>query len=65
MEVMEVTEIEQIQKMWKNFQGCKIIWQIQIKNPLHTKKMKKRYIELKVILNTFGVNITELDYIKE
>lgn len=38
MEVMEVTEIEQIQKMWKNFQGCKIIWQIQIKNPLHTKK---------------------------
>ena len=29
------------------------------------KKMKKRYIELKVILATFGVNLTELDYIKE
>ena len=29
------------------------------------KKMKKRYIELKVILTTFGVNLTELDYIKE
>ena len=29
------------------------------------KKMKKRYIELKVILTAFGVNLTELDYIKE
>lgn len=29
------------------------------------KAMKERYIELKVILTTFGVNITELDRIKE
>lgn len=29
------------------------------------KKMKRRYIELKVILTASGVNITELDIIKE
>ena len=28
-------------------------------------KMKKRYIELKVILTATGINLTELDYIKE
>ena len=29
------------------------------------KELKERYIELKVILTTSGVNITELDRIKE
>lgn len=29
------------------------------------KEMKSRYIELKVILSTSGVNLTEIDYIKE
>lgn len=29
------------------------------------KTMKVRYIELKVILSAFGVNITEIDRIKE
>lgn len=29
------------------------------------RKMKRRYIELKVILSTSGVNLTELDYIRE
>ena len=29
------------------------------------KKMKRRYVELKVILASFGVNLTELDVIKE
>lgn len=29
------------------------------------KIMKRRYIELKVILTTSGVNLTELDIIKE
>lgn len=27
--------------------------------------MKQRYIELKIILTTFGINLTELDKIKE
>lgn len=29
------------------------------------KKMKRRYIELKVILSSSGINLTELDMIKE
>ena len=29
------------------------------------KLMKQRYIELKVIITAFGVNLTELDIIKE
>ena len=29
------------------------------------KRMKRRYIELKVILTASGINITELDFIKE
>ena len=29
------------------------------------KRMKRRYIELKVILNSSGINLTELDMIKE
>lgn len=29
------------------------------------KRMKRRYIELKVILSASGINLTELDYIKE
>lgn len=29
------------------------------------KKIKRRYIELKVILSASGINLTELDYIKE
>ncbi len=29
------------------------------------KKMKRRYIALKVILTSSGINLTEIDYIKE
>ena len=29
------------------------------------KKLKKRYMALKVILTASGVNLTEIDYIKE
>ncbi len=29
------------------------------------EKMKRRYIELKVILTSSGINLTELDIIKE
>ena len=35
------------------------------KNSAAYNEMKDRYIELKVILTTSGVNITELDKIKE
>ena len=29
------------------------------------KKMKRRYIELKVILTASGINLAELDFLKE
>lgn len=29
------------------------------------RKLKRRYVALKVILSGFGVNLTEIDYIKE
>lgn len=29
------------------------------------QKMKRRYTTLKVILNASGINLTEIDYIKE
>lgn len=35
------------------------------KDSIAYKKMKRRYIELKVILTSSGVNLTELDMIKE
>ena len=35
------------------------------KEPAAYRKMKRRYIELKVILTSSGVNLTELDIIKE
>lgn len=35
------------------------------KNSEAYKKMKRRYIELKVILSASSVNLTELDFIKE
>ncbi|MCM1540641.1 MAG: hypothetical protein NC121_05205 [Blautia sp.] len=35
------------------------------KESISYKKMKRRYIELKVILSASGINLTELDMIKE
>ena len=65
MEVMEMTEKEQIQKNVEEFSRLQDYMVDSDKESAAYKKMKKRYIELKVILATFGVNLTELDYIKE
>ncbi len=35
------------------------------KDSIVYKKMKRRYIELKVILQSSGINLSELDIIKE
>lgn len=42
-------------------------WMIPVKetNPETYQSMHKRYIELKVTLSSLGVNLTELDIIKE
>lgn len=37
----------------------------QDKDSAAYKEMKGRYIELKVILTSFGINLTELDIVKE
>lgn len=37
----------------------------QAKDSAAYKEMKGRYIELKVILTSFGINLTELDIVKE
>lgn len=65
MEVMEITEKEMVQKNIEEFSRLQDYMIDSDKESTSYKKMKKRYIELKVILNTFGVNLTELDYIKE
>ncbi len=42
-------------------------WMIPVKetNPETYNSMHKRYIELKVTLSSLGVNLTEIDRIKE
>ena len=60
-----MTEKEQIQKNVEEFSRLQDYMVDSDKESTAYKKMKKRYIELKVILTTFGVNLTELDYIKE
>ncbi len=59
-----MTEKEQIQKNIEEFSRLQDYMIDSDKESITYKKMKKRYIELKVILTIFGVNLTELDYIK-
>ena len=42
-------------------------WMMQIKTtaPETYQSMYKRYLELKVTLTSLGVNVTEIDHIKE
>ncbi len=65
MEVIEMTEKEQIQKNIEEFARLQKYMRLSDKESDAYKEMKERYNELKVILTTFGVNLTEIDYIKE
>lgn len=60
-----MTEKEQIQKNIEEFSRLQKYMRLADKESATYKEMKERYIELKVILTAFGVNLTELDYIKE
>ena len=42
-------------------------WMVSVKesNPDTYNSMHKRYVELKVILSSLGVNLSEIDIIKE
>ena len=60
-----MTEKEQMQKNVEEFERLQDYMISCDKESDAYKKMKKRYIALKVILTASGVNLTELDYMKE
>ena len=65
MEEMDMTEKEMMQKNVEEFSRLQDYMIDSDKESNSYKKMKRRYTELKVILTAFGVNLTEIDYIKE
>ena len=60
-----MNEIEMIQKNIEEFSRLQDYMMAAEKDSNAYKLMKKRYIALKVILTTSGVNLTDLDIIKE
>lgn len=62
---MYMTEKEMIQRNIEEFSRLQDYMIDSDKESNSYKKMKKRYIELKVILTASGINLTEIDYIKE
>ncbi len=60
-----MTREEMIQKNIEEFSRLQDYMIVTDKDSETYKRMKRRYIELKVILTTSSVNLTELDIIKE
>lgn len=60
-----MTEKEMLQKNIEDFSRIQDWMQLAEKDSSVYKAMKRRYIELKVILTVSGINLTELDIIKE
>ena len=60
-----MTENEMIQRNIEEFSRLQDYMQSCDKESEAYVKMKKRYLELKVILTATGINLTEIDYIKE
>lgn len=60
-----MTEKELLQKNVEEFARLQNYMILAEKNSNVYKAMKGRYVELKVILTASGVNLTELDIIKE
>ena len=65
MEVLEMTEKEMMQRNVEEFARLQNYMIVADKESESYKRMKDRYIELKVILTASGINLTELDKIKE
>lgn len=66
MEVLEeVNNAEIMQKAVEDFSRVQDWMLLADKNSPVYKAMHKRYIELKVILSSLGVNISDIDKIKE
>lgn len=60
-----MTEKELMQKNVEEFERLQDYMISCDKESETYKKMKRRYLSLKVILTTSGVNLTEIDIIKE
>ena len=60
-----VTEKELLQKNIEEFSRLQAYMMLAEKDSPVYKAMKDRYIDLKVILTESGINLTELDRIKE
>ncbi len=60
-----MTEKEMIQKNIEEFSRLQNYMIVAEKDSESYKRMKDRYVELKVILTAFGISLTEIDKIKE
>ena len=60
-----MTEKEMLQKNVEEFSRLQNYMLLSDKNSEAYRVMKDRYIELKIILTNSGINLTELDKIKE
>lgn len=60
-----VSDKELLQKNVEEFSRIQSYMMLADKESDVSKAMKVRYIELKVVLTASGVNLTELDMIKE
>ena len=60
-----MTEKEMMQKNVEEFSRLQDYMIDSEKESTAYKKMKRRYTELKVIPTASGINLTELDFIKE
>ena len=60
-----MTEKEMIQKNVEEFARLQRYMRLSDKSSEAYAEMKDRYIELKIILTASGINLTELDKIKE
>ena len=60
-----MTEKEMLQKNIEEFSRLQAYMMLAEKDSPVYKVMKDRYIDLKVILTESGINLTELDRIKE
>lgn len=60
-----MTEKEMIQRDIEEFSRLQAYMLATDKDSAGYKLMKDRYTELKVILNSFGINLTDIDKIKE
>ncbi|MEY8433207.1 hypothetical protein AALC75_22355 [Lachnospiraceae bacterium 48-42] len=61
----DMTDKEMLQKNVEEFSRIQRYMRMADKNSELYEELKERYTELKVILTASGINVTELDKIKE